>query len=109
MRHLNNFIVILFCWSLGLVLYGKTQDHFASDKAKFSNPNHTKIFAHIQLEDEQQPSAPQSSSSHFALLTNSVFQELVLFSDVRFFEFCASFIKKSYLFVTSGLSPPQLV
>lgn len=109
MRQLKNFIAILFCWSLGVAVYAKTNDLLSNVDQEFVDPRLPKISADYGISFADK--VPPSTSAADASIDPSESSQLAYFSKVSqpIFSYTGFFLKKAYLFVTSGISPPQSV
>ena len=109
MRNLKNPIVILFCWSVGNAVYAKTSELLSNDGQEFVDPRLPKISAAygISFEDEATPNSGIADAG----IDRTATSDLAYFSEVSqpIFSCNGFFLKKAYLFVTSGISPPQSV
>ncbi|MFK7824509.1 MAG: hypothetical protein AB8G05_10140 [Oligoflexales bacterium] len=109
MSTFKNIVIMLFCWTLGNSVYARTSDLFSQKDQQFIDPSLAKITAHFEFKTDDDvtsnsgsPCGASDSCSHVSL---SFFPSQVY----NFSLFDGNHIKKSYLFITSGTSPPQSV
>ena len=109
MRTFKNIVVILFWLSLGTSLYAATSQLFAGEGQKFIDPSLAKISSHFGFgQEDEVNSSPitnygaANTCSQVSLTFGPLCIQTISFSG-------GSFLKKSYLFTRSGLSPPQSV
>ena len=108
MRTFENIVAILFCWTLGTSLYATTSQLFAEETQKFIDPSLAKISSHFDFGQDEVDSSPITNYG----VANTCSQVSLTFDPLYIQTVSSSvslFLKKSYLFTTSGLSPPQSV
>jgi hypothetical protein len=108
MRTFKNIAVILFWLVLGNSTYAATSQLFAEKTQKFIDPSLAKISSHFDFQDDKVDNSP---------ITNYGAANTCSQASLAFYPLCIQtvscsvgpLLKKSYLFTTSGLSPPQSV